>query len=120
MFANDTNIYFESADLILLQKTINKHPKRVKKLLDAKKLALNIDKTIFVLFHSNQKKVTEPVILNVGRKKICQENCVKFLAVPLDSALSWKYHLAALAKKLARTSGLFFKTGRHLIPFDTI
>ena len=73
----------------------------------------------FVLFHSYQKKVTELVILKFGRKKIQQENCVKFLGVLLDSALSWKYHLAVLAKKLARTSGLFFKT-RHLIPFDTI
>ena len=82
-------------------------------------MALNFDKTNFVLFHSYQKKVTEPVILKLGRKKIQQENCVKFLGVLLDSALSWKYHLAALAKKLARTSGLFFKT-RHLIPFDTI
>ena len=119
LFADDTNIYFESSDLILLQKTINKHLKRVKKWLDANKLALNLDKTNFVLFHSYQKKVTEPVILKFCRKKIQQEKCVKFLGVLLDSALSWKYHLAALAKKLARTSGLFFKT-RHLIPFDTI
>ena len=73
------------------------------------KLALNIDKTNFVLFHSNQKKVTEPATLKFGRKKIYQDNCVKFLGVPLDSVLSWKYHLAVLAKKLARTSALFFK-----------
>ena len=75
---------------------------------DANKLALNTDKTNFVLFHSNQKKVTEPVILTFGRKKIHQENCVKFLGVLLDSALSWKYHLAAFTKKLAQTSGLSF------------
>ena len=30
LFADDTNIYFESSDLILLQKAINKHLKRVK------------------------------------------------------------------------------------------
>ena len=39
-FADDTNIYFESSDLILLQKTINKHLKKDKKWLDANKLAL--------------------------------------------------------------------------------
>ena len=44
LFADDTNIYFESSDLILLQKTISKHLKRVKKWLDANKLALNIGK----------------------------------------------------------------------------
>ena len=99
LFADDTNIYFVLSDLILLQKTINKHLKRVKKWLDANKLALNIDKTNFVLFHSDQKKVTEPATLKFGRKKIYQDNCVKFLGVPLDSVLSWKYHLAVLAKK---------------------
>ena len=63
---------------------------------------------------------SELAIQNLVLKvKTRQENCVKFLGVPLDSALSWKYHLAALAKKLARTSGLFLKI-RHLIPFDTI
>ena len=43
LFTDGTNIYFESSDLILLQKTINKHMKRVKKWLHANKLALNID-----------------------------------------------------------------------------
>ena len=95
LFADDTNIYFESSDLIMLQKTINKQSdlKRVKKWLDANKLALDIGKTNFVLFHSNQKKVTEPVLLKFDRKKICQENCVKFLGILLDSVFSWKYHL---------------------------
>ena len=74
-------------------------------------MALNINKTNFVLFHSNQKKVTEPIILKFGRKKIHQGNCVKFLGVLLDSALSWKYHFAALAKTLAQTSRLFLKSG---------
>ena len=93
--------------------------KRVKKCLDVNKFPLNVIKTNFVLFCSNKMKVTEPVILKFGRERICQENCVKFLGILFDSVLSWKYHSAALAKKLARTSGIFFKI-RHLIPFDTI
>ena len=95
-----------------------KHLKRVKKGLDANRLALNIDKTNFVLFHTNQKKETEPVI-KIWQEKICQENCVYFLCILLDSALSWKYRSAVLAKRLARTSGIFFKI-RNLIPFGTI
>ena len=40
-----------------------------KKCLDANKLALNIGKKNFVLFHSAVKKITEPIVLMFGRKK---------------------------------------------------
>ena len=62
--------------------------KKVKKWLDANRLALNIDKTNFVIFHSPRTKLPEPVIIRFCRKKIHQENCVKFLGVLLDCNLS--------------------------------
>ena len=55
LFADDTSIYFESENLELLQKIVNRELKHVKKWLDANKLALNVDKTNFVIFHSPQK-----------------------------------------------------------------
>ena len=55
----------------------------------------------------------------MGRKKIKQESCVKFLGLLLDSNLSWKFHLTELLKKLARTVGLFHKI-RHYAPKDTL
>ena len=51
LFADDTNIYFKSHDLTRLQKIMNRELKKVKKWLDANRLALNIDKTNFVVFH---------------------------------------------------------------------
>ena len=53
------NIYFEATDLVSLQKIMNRELKYVKKWLDANKLALNIEKNNFVLFHSAVKKITE-------------------------------------------------------------
>ena len=55
----------------------------------------------------------------MGRKKIKQESCVKFLGVLLDSNLSWKFHLTELSKKLARTPGLCYKI-HHYAPKDTL
>ena len=52
LFADDTNIYFESDDLTRLTKKINKELNKVKSLLDCNKLALDIDKTNFVIFLS--------------------------------------------------------------------
>ena len=51
------------------------------------------------------------VSLKFGRKEINQENYVKFPGVPLDSALSWKYHLAALAKNWPEHLVSFLKAG---------
>ena len=69
LFADDTNIYFEANDLLTLQKVMNRELRHVKKWLDANKLALNIDKTNFVVFHSPAKYLMEPIILKFGHKK---------------------------------------------------
>ena len=50
--ADDTNIYFESDSLDLLEKTMNKELRNVDKWLTTNRLALNVDKSHFVLFHS--------------------------------------------------------------------
>ena len=49
------------------------------------------------------------IFLKIGRRKIKQESCVKFLELLLDSNLTWKSHLTELSKKLAMTAGLFNK-----------
>ena len=56
LFADDTNIYFDSPDLFNLQKTVNKELHKIKRWLESNRLALNIDKTNFVLFYSSSKK----------------------------------------------------------------
>ena len=88
---------------------MNRELKKVRKWLDANRLSLNIDKTNFVVFHSPQIKLVEPVIIRLGKKKINRESCVKFLGILLDANLSWKYHIAELSKKLSRSIGIFYK-----------
>ena len=78
LFADDTNIYYESSNTFDLQKKMNIELKKVKKWLDANRLALNIEKTNFVLFLSSTWKSTDPIIIRFGRKKVCQEKFVKF------------------------------------------
>ena len=116
LFADDTNIYFESQSLIDLQKVVNRELKHVKKWLDANKLALNVDKTNFVIFDSPQNSLNDTVIIKIGNQYVKQAKYVKFLGLVLDENLSWKYHLNELNnKKLSRTCGIFFKV-RHLLP----
>ena len=82
LFADDTNIYFKSHDLTRLQKIMNRELKKVKKWLDANRLALNIDKTNFVVFYRPHIKIPEPVLIRFGRKKIKRRSCVKFRNYP--------------------------------------
>ena len=119
LFADDTNIYYESSDLLNIQKVVNRELRKIRKWLEANRLALNIDKTNFVIFYSHQHKLTDRILLKMGRKKINQESCVNFLGFLLDSNLSWKFHLTELSKKLARTASLFYKI-RHYASKDTL
>ena len=89
LFADDTNIYFESSDLLTIQKVVNQELRKVRKWLEANRLALNIEKTNFVLFHSTHHKLTDHIYLKFGRKKLKQQTHVRFLSVLLDSTLIW-------------------------------
>ena len=86
--------------------------------MDCNKLALNIDKTNFVLFHSPKKKLPDLIPLKFGKKIIKRTKYVKFLGVLVDEHLSWKCHICKLRKKPFRTTRLFFKL-RHWIPLPT-
>ena len=57
--------------------------------------------------------------IQIGKKHIKRVRFVKFLGLPRDEHLSWKYHLSGLSKKLAKTCGMFFKV-RNLLPIDVL
>ena len=84
LFADDTNIYYESSDVLEIQKTVNKELKKVRKWLEANRLALNTEKNNFVLFHPPRHKFNAQITQKFGEKKISQETCINFLGVLLD------------------------------------
>ena len=98
---------------------MNRELRKVKKWLDANYLALNIDKTNFVTFHSPHTKLREPIVIRFCRKTIQREKFVKFLGVLLDGNLCWKYHIYELSKKLSRTIGIFCRI-RHFVPYEVL
>ena len=98
---------------------MNRELNKVKKWLDANQLALNIDKTNFVIFHSSQKKIAEQTIIKFLKKKIQWKISVKFLDILLDSNLRWKSHITELSKNLSRTIGIFCKI-RHFVPLEIL
>ena len=55
LFADDTNIYFESDNPQNLEKSVNIELKNLNEWLKLNRLALNISKTNFVIFHSRKR-----------------------------------------------------------------
>ena len=109
LFVDDTNTYFGSDSLDLLEKTMNKELKKVDKWLTTNRLALNVDKSHFALFHSSSNIPHRKIRIKIRNKRITEENDVKFLGVLLDSTLSWKPHITKLSKKLSKPIGIFYK-----------
>ena len=68
LLADDTNIYYESSDLLNMQKIVNRELRKEREWLEECRLALNINKTNFVLFHSSQCILTEHIVLKIGNK----------------------------------------------------
>ena len=119
MFADDTSIYYGSDNLINLQKVVNGELRKVRKWLDANRLSLNISKTNYVIFHSPSRGSDEFIRIKLGSKTLTRVDYIKYLGVLVDSTLTWKPHITELSKKLARTTGIFFKI-RHYVSHETL
>ncbi len=113
LFADDTNLFYESDNLDELQKTVNKELKSILVWLNVNRLALNVSKTNFVIF-SAVNKPTKPVTIVINKKAIEQKEYVKYLGVLIDCKLTFKQHITAVSKKIARAIGLMYKL-RHFV-----
>ena len=82
--------------------------------MDANRLSLNVSKTNYVIFHSPSRRIDEFIRIKLGSKTLTRVDYIKYLGVLVDSTLSWKPHITALSKKLARTTGIFFKIKQYV------
>ena len=114
LFADDTNIYYESGDLLELEKTINKELKQLSMWLKVNRLALNISKTNFLIFHSVKRKVYHNVTLKLDKKALCQKDNIKYLGVLVDSHLNWKHHILHVSKKISRSIGVMYRIRKYI------
>ena len=114
LFADDTNIYYESKDLAELEKTVNEELKKLSLWLNLNRLALNVGKTNFVIFRSPQKKSNRNVTLIMNKKALQQKDHVKYLGVLIDEHLNWKYQINQVALKISRGIGILAKLKPYL------
>ena len=119
LFADDTNIYYESNSLIELERTVNKELRKLYLWLNVYRLSLNIDKTNFIIFHHFNKPSKHNVTLKINKKAINEKESIKYLGVIIDSSLSWKHHIIKLTKTIPRAIGIMYKL-RPFIPVNVM
>ena len=108
LFADDTNIFYQSNDLDSLQSTVNKELKKLSLWLNANRLALNISKTNFVIFAAKNKPLKNVTLL-LNKKAFEQKDHVKYLGILIDSRLTFQAHTNSVLKKISRVTGMMYR-----------
>ena len=88
-----------------MQTEINK----ITEWLNVNTLSLNIKKTKLILFRSTNKKPKHKLKPSVNDEDIQQVKNTTFLGIMIDECLTWSKHIAQVAKKITRASGIIAK-----------
>ena len=119
LFADDTNIYYESNSLQELEKTINKELNKLYLWLNINRLSLNIDKTNYLIFHPYNKPMKKHITIKINKKAINEKVYIKYLGVLIDSTLSWKHQISNISKKILRAIWIMYKL-RTFLPMKVM
>lgn len=114
LFADDTNIIANHANVIELINLINNELTKISAWFIKNKLLLNIDKTNFIIFHSSRKLIPNNIpLIKINNIEIIQKNSTKFLGLTINHNLNWKEHTDQIANKLSKNLNII----RHILKF---
>ena len=88
LFADNTNIYYESNSLQELEKTFNKELNKLYLWLNINRLSLNIDKTNYLIFHPYNKPMKKRITIKINKKAINEKVYILNISVLFDSTLA--------------------------------
>src|SRR5688572_18913713 len=116
LFADDSNAFYSHASYDQLIKIANNDLELANDWFKANKLSLNLSKTNYIIFRSNRKPVPTPGnALTIENKLIPQVFSSKFLGVYIDQHLKWDIHIAEIAKKISKNTGIIRRIS-YLLP----
>ena len=119
LFAVDSNLFYKHKILLDLKSDKNAELTKINGLLCVNRLALNINKSNFVIFHPSQRKLPIEPTLEMNRKCLKREFSIKYLGIYIDSHLNWKPQTNHITKKINRSIGILSKL-RFDLNFDTL
>ena len=104
-FADDSNLFTDSPNLLDLQAKINDEMPKLVDWLSANRLSLNIGKTHLMIF-SPQKHPNPNIEIYINGKALEIVTKTKFLGLILDNKLNWKSHALYLSSKVSKSIGI--------------
>ena len=107
-FADDTSLMQFGKSLEALNITLNSDLVKLSSWLNANKIALNVEKTEYIIFKSRFKFPGDLNLFLNGRK-LSPSSSLKYLGVLLDEHLNWDQHISNLCCKLRRANGVLSK-----------
>ena len=100
-----------------IQTCIDSELNKINVWLKLNKLSLNIQKTKFMIFRTNNKPVPE---IELHIEGICIERVYEFnfLGITLDDQLKWNKHIEKISNKMSRNIGIL-NSLKHFLPMTT-
>lgn len=105
MYADDTSILNTGVNIENLECKTKMNINEILEFFNIMNLTVNINKTNFITFRTQQNKNETLLNLTVDNEKINQVKSVNFLGVVIDENLTWDMHIDKVCNKI--TSGLF-------------
>ena len=116
VFADDTTIFASSKSIHSLYKNVNSDLAELSNWFRANKLALNVNKSNYMLFRSNATLDTHVGnILKIGPDEKEHKTSCKFLGIIIDNQLRWNDHINYINVKISR-SVYILKSVKHVLP----
>ena len=115
LFADDTSLYMRNSNLLTLYNCLNEELSNIGEWLVANKLALNVQKTVYMLFSGRKPLGTVPE-LYILDQNVARVSQTKFLGIFVDEKLNWKSHINHVIGKVSRMVGILAKTSHFLTP----
>ena len=120
LFADDTTLLYADKNLDHIFSVFNTELAKLLAWLRCNKLSLNINKTNYIIFHSQNKPINnishKLVIDNV---EIQQKSHVKFLGIFLDEHLNWNKQYDHIQSNISRTIGIMYKL-KDILPLKAL
>lgn len=112
LYADDCNLFFKLNGNNFNSSPINDRLREFSDWFSCNHLALNTQKTNYMVF-SGRRKVNITGI-NINGSNLKQVTHCNFLGICVDQALTWKQHILATSRKIAKSIGILRKVSKKL------
>ena len=94
--------------------TINFELSKLTEWFQANRHSINFKKSNFMIFKPRQMRKTYDISITLSNHSIDRLNETVFLGVIIDENLSWKPHIANVARKVSKSLGIILKLSFYL------